>query len=112
MSTSARGVLSLVFDTMETRSSNDRLAVAVAELVAALREAIAGETQLATPDTLLSIDEAAGRLGFGRTRLYTEISSGRLRTLMVGRRRLVPSAAIAEFIRAQEGHGGAHTTSG
>lgn len=99
-------------DALQTGGPSDRLAVAVAELVAALREEIAGEAQPAAPDRLLSIDEAAGRLGFGRSRLYTEISSGRLRTLTVGRRRLVPSSAIAEFIGAQEAPGGAHTTSG
>jgi excisionase family DNA binding protein len=49
---------------------------------------------------LLAIDEASTMLGLGRSRLYAEISSGRLRSVVVGRRRLVPASAIAEFIAA------------
>lgn len=76
-----------------------RLEVAVAELVDALRAEIAAEP-ITAPDRLLSVDEAAERLGIGRTRAYGEIAAGRLRSVLVGRRRLVPSSAIAEFIEA------------
>lgn len=65
-------------------------------LLAALR-AEAAQAQ-AGPDRLLSIDEAARALAIGRTALYGEISAGRLRSVKVGRRRLVPSSAIAEFV--------------
>jgi hypothetical protein len=38
-------------------------------------------------------------LGLERSALYGEVGAGRLRTIKVGRRRLVPAAAIAAFIR-------------
>lgn len=80
----------------------DRLSLALAELAEALREELRAEAAAdpRAPDRLLSIDEAARTLGIGRSRLYDEIGSGRLRSLSVGRRRLVPSGAIAEYIEA------------
>jgi predicted DNA-binding transcriptional regulator AlpA len=78
----------------------DRLAVALAELVDALRE----EARSAAPDTnapdrLLSIPEACAALGgIGRSSLYAELGSGRVRSIKLGRRRLVPSGAIAAYI--------------
>jgi excisionase family DNA binding protein len=75
----------------------DRLAAAVSELVAALREE-AGSVALDAPDKLLSIDEAAHALGIGRSLTYDLISRGGLRTVRVGRRRLIPAAAVAELI--------------
>ena len=83
---------------------NDRLATAVTELVAALRDEIATErcpTQR-EPDRLLSIEQAARALGIGRTALYSEIGAGRIRSVKVGRRRLVPSSAITEVASGQE----------
>lgn len=78
---------------------SDRLVAAVAELVEALRADL--QATMAAPDgpdRLLSIPEAADALGIGRSALYGEIGAGRLRTVKVGRRRLVPSSAIAERI--------------
>ena len=49
-------------------------------------------------ELLVSIPEAARRLSVGRTTAYAMISAGRLRTVTVGRRRLVPVAALAEFV--------------
>ncbi len=78
---------------------SDRLAVALAELVEALRAEIAAEARPSDlPDRLLSIPEAAEACGVGRSLIYSELASGRLRSLKVGRRRLVPSGAVAEFI--------------
>ncbi len=65
-------------------------------LLAAARADVAGP---AGPDRLLSVDEAARHLGIGRSALYGELAAGRLRSLKVGRRRLVPSGALAEFVR-------------
>jgi excisionase family DNA binding protein len=48
-------------------------------------------------DRLLSIDEAADRLGIGRTALYGEITAGRCRSIKVGRRRLVPASAVSDY---------------
>lgn len=76
-----------------------RLEAALAELVAAIRDEVAAAVP-AGPDRLLSIDAAADALGVRRTRIYQELQSGRLRSLRIGRRRLIPSAAIAERIEA------------
>ena len=77
---------------------SDRLTTAVAELVAALRDEIATERRPSgrEPDGLLSIAQAARAMGIGRTALYSEIAAGRIRSVKVGRRRLVPSSAISE----------------
>ncbi len=72
---------------------------AVAQLAAALLAAArAGEPDPAGPDRLLSVDEAARHLSIGRSALYAEMAAGRLRSLKIGRRRLVPSGAIAEYV--------------
>jgi excisionase family DNA binding protein len=78
---------------------SDRLRAAVMELVEALRDEIGVEARPSErePDRLLSIDQAARALGIGRTALYSEIGAGRVRSIKVGRRRLVPSSAISEF---------------
>jgi len=83
---------------------NDRLATAVTELVAALRDEIATERRPSErePDRLLSIEQAARALGVGRTALYSEIGAGRIRSVKVGRRRLVPSSAIREVASGRE----------
>jgi excisionase family DNA binding protein len=74
------------------------------ELVAALRDEIATERRPSQrePDHLLSIEQAARALGVGRTALYSEIGAGRVRSVKVGRRRLIPSSAITEVASAQE----------
>jgi len=82
---------------------SDRLRAAVIELVEALRDEIAVEARPSErePDRLLSIAEAARALGIGRTALYSEIGAGRIRSVKVGRRRLVPSSAISEVASRQ-----------
>ncbi len=77
---------------------SDRLRAAVMELVEALRDEIATERRPGErePDRLMSIEQAARALGIGRTALYSEIGAGRIRSVKVGRRRLVPSSAISE----------------
>jgi excisionase family DNA binding protein len=44
------------------------------------------------------IPEAVEVSGLGRTTLYREIAAGRLETVVVGRRRLVPRAALEDYI--------------
>jgi excisionase family DNA binding protein len=82
---------------------SDRLRTAVSELVAVLRDEIASEVgaRERAPDRLLSIQEAAQALGVGRTALYSEIGAGRIRSIKVGRRRLVPASAIIEVASRQ-----------
>jgi excisionase family DNA binding protein len=77
-----------------------RLEIALAELAEAIRAEVRAEAAAtpSAPDRLLSVAEAAAALGLGRSLLYTEIASGRLRSLRVGRRRLVSAGAIREYI--------------
>jgi excisionase family DNA binding protein len=73
---------------------------AVDALVAVILTAVTEAVPAGTPDRLLSVDEAAAALGIGRSRLYDEIAAQRVRSVKVGRRRLVPSGAIADYIAA------------
>jgi excisionase family DNA binding protein len=74
--------------------------VALDELVEALLMAIRAELEVLppAPDRLLSIDDAAKALGIGRTALYGELMRGELRSMKVGRRRLIPLTAIRQYI--------------
>jgi excisionase family DNA binding protein len=77
----------------------------MAELIEALAEAVREEaaTVPAAPDRLLSVDEAAAMLSLGRSLVYGELQAGRLRSVKIGRRRLVPAAGIAEYIAGRAG---------
>ena len=52
-----------------------------------------GETRL-----LLRIDEAGRQLNLGRTVMYELIRSGRLRSVKIGKLRLIPTSALVEFV--------------
>ncbi len=82
-------------------------AIGVQEAVQALATALLAAVRAEAPETggadrLLSVDEAARHLGIGRSALYGELAAGRLRSLKVGRRRLIPSGAIAERVADAE----------
>jgi len=79
--------------------SGSRLEAALGELVSALREEMRAEAEAAqsAPPALLDVEEAARALGLGRTSVYHELMAGRLRSVKVGRRRLVPGDALDEF---------------
>ena len=77
---------------VEIRAATDALAAAI--LAAVRAEAVSND---AVPERLLSIDEAAALAGVGRTTIYTAIGAGRLRSVKVGRRRLVPASAVSEL---------------
>lgn len=47
---------------------------------------------------LYRVDEAGHRLNLGRTVMYELIRSGRLRSVKVGKLRLIPSSALSEFV--------------
>jgi excisionase family DNA binding protein len=83
---------------------SDRLATAIIELVAALREEVAAERRSpgTKPDQLMSVEQAARALSIGRTALYSEIAAGRIRSVKVGRRRLIPSSAINEVASGRD----------
>jgi excisionase family DNA binding protein len=76
-----------------------RLDAALRELAAALLDEVVA-TRAVAPDRLLSVGEAAAALGLGRTAAYAEIAAGRLRSVKVGRRRLVAASAVDDYIKA------------
>lgn len=83
---------------------SDRLAAALAEFADALRAEVRAEMAPAsTPDRLLDIDSAADALSLGRSLVYSEIAAGRLRSIKIGRRRLIPIGAIASYIHEKAG---------
>jgi excisionase family DNA binding protein len=43
-------------------------------------------------------EEAAATLGIGRSLIYEEIRLGRLRTVRIGRRRLIPPEYVAQYV--------------
>ncbi len=76
----------------------NRLEAAVAELVDALREEASASRPNDAPMALLDIPTAAARLGgVGRTLIYSMLGDGRLRSIKVGRRRLIPADALQEL---------------
>jgi len=48
------------------------------------------------------LDAACDRLGIGRSKLYELMESGEIRSVKIGRNRLVPESAIVEFIERLE----------
>jgi excisionase family DNA binding protein len=79
------------------RAATDALASAI---LAAVRAEAASNG--AGPEQLLSIDRAAVLAGVGRTTINAAIGTGRLRSVKVGRRRLVPASAIAELAATEQ----------
>jgi excisionase family DNA binding protein len=47
---------------------------------------------------LLDMKQVAERLNIGRSTAFDLVISGQLRSVKIGRRRLVPESAIADFI--------------
>jgi excisionase family DNA binding protein len=58
--------------------------------------------ELAEAPRLYSVENIMELLNVGRTKVYQEMDSGRLRSVKVGRRRLVSAAALNEFIAQLE----------
>lgn len=54
---------------------------------------------------LNSVETTMDRLQIGRTKVYEEIAANRLRSVSVGRRRLISDAAIADYIEMLENGG-------
>jgi excisionase family DNA binding protein len=52
---------------------------------------------------LIGVRQAAGRLGIGRDATYTLVREGRLPSIRVGRRVLVPVSALERFIDSELG---------
>jgi excisionase family DNA binding protein len=80
-------------------TTSSAVQAAVDQLTSAIMAAV-GESQRqpAGPDVLLSVADAAARMSISRTKLYELLSAQRIRSIKVGRRRLVPAEALAEYI--------------
>lgn len=52
---------------------------------------------------LLTIDEAAQRLGIGRSHAYVYVLRGELESVKLGRSRRIPAEAVDEFVRKLRG---------
>lgn len=55
------------------------------------------------PAVLYRVDEAADAMRLSRTAIYELIRSGQLRTVKLGRRRLVPVEALTEYVSTAMG---------
>jgi len=55
------------------------------------------------PRLLLRVDEAGRQLNVGRSVMYELIRSGRLRSVKIGKLRLIPSSALIEFVESLNG---------
>jgi excisionase family DNA binding protein len=55
------------------------------------------------PRLLLRVDEAGRQLNLGRSVMYELIRSGRLRSVKIGKLRLIPSSALIEFVESLNG---------
>lgn len=49
---------------------------------------------------VLTIEEAAQRLGIGRTTMYGLIKTGKIRTVTIGRLRRVPTFCLDEYVQS------------
>jgi excisionase family DNA binding protein len=47
---------------------------------------------------LVSVDQAAKVVGLGKSKLYELLLSGELKSLKIGRRRLISMSALKEFV--------------
>ena len=54
---------------------------------------------------LYDVREVAVMLGLGRSKLYSYLLRGELRSVKLGRRRLIPIEAVHEFVRTLQQSG-------
>lgn len=63
---------------------------------------LALEKRDGAPDIGLSVFEAGSQLGVSRRLVYQLIASGRLRSVQIGRRRIIPMSAIRELLAVSD----------
>ncbi|SKF97927.1 helix-turn-helix domain-containing protein [Mycobacteroides abscessus] len=81
-----------------TENTSPELAAAIAALLAAVGQARPAVP--ATPQTMLTVREAAEYLCCSESLIYAQMKDGRLRGVKVGRRRLI---SMRELVRITEG---------
>jgi excisionase family DNA binding protein len=59
-----------------------------------------------TEPLLLGVKAAARELGIGRDQAYALVKQGRLRSVSLGRRALIPRSELSEFIRREVNESG------
>lgn len=88
---------------MATANDITQLATTLAQLAQTLAEQAERpepepEPQRQMPErVLLSVDEAAERLGIGRTLMFRLVRNGEIESVRIGRLRRVPVSAINEY---------------
>lgn len=69
----------------------------------------AGATQPTSEPLLLTVAQAAQRLGISRSLLYELLAAGEIESITIGRLRRVPAEALTAYIQLQraknQGHG-------
>jgi excisionase family DNA binding protein len=61
------------------------------------------DNEYVVPPLVYRVDEAAEALRLSRSAIYELIRSGQLRSVKLGRRRLVPVEALTEYVAASSG---------
>ena len=85
-----------------TPATEIRIRAAFATLADELIAALEVEPAADVPERLLSIRDAAEALGgIARSTVYRELQAGRLRSVRVGGRRMIPQSAIAAYVTAE-----------
>lgn len=65
----------------------------------ALRRLIDERGQHGDPTLVaLTVEEAARRLGIGRTKMYEYVSSGEIHSVQIGKLRRIPAEALDDFL--------------
>lgn len=84
---------------MTKPARTDSLTAAVTALTAAVRASNTRPApRILTPDSLLTIDEAASELRICRSNLYKLMSADRIRTIKLGNRTLIQYRELLRFI--------------
>jgi excisionase family DNA binding protein len=93
-------------------SSDHPNAISAVSAVSAAAEPVPAEVGTTEPDELLTltVEQAAKRLGIGRTTFYSLIGSGEIETITIGRLRRVPAEALPAYVaRLRESQNTHHT---
>lgn len=77
----------------------DALGVSAQDLLHLVRE----HTSSAPDPTLvaLTVEEAARRLGVGRTTMYALLAAGEIPSVTIGRLRRIPAEALSDYVAAR-----------